>query len=142
MFGGGFSGRAPLTRSLVDMAGGSAIAGREATPTRTDDWSFTVQELIDFTGALPIRAQHHALGFPVAEADPVRAAANSSAAQRPGTRSVAETSGTARMMATTRWRMTNGRPVRSASSMSGSCTLNLVRRLRDEKAPVGLDDRD
>ena len=80
MFGGGFSGRAPLTRSLVDMAGGSAIAGREATPTGTDDWSFTVQELIDFTGALPIRAQHHALGFPVAEADPVRAAANSSAA--------------------------------------------------------------
>lgn len=77
---------------LATMACGAPSYGRETWFGGHDDWSWTVQELLDQTSALPIvkrvpgvlRGRHHAIGFHVAQADTTRAAASLSAAAAGG----------------------------------------------------------
>jgi hypothetical protein len=92
LMAGGFDGQAPLAPFLVNMACGFGSCGREAYRGSGDDWSDTVQELIDVTGNLPIvqavpgqlRGRHHAISFMVGVADPTRVPTALSAAATKG----------------------------------------------------------
>lgn len=49
-----FTGNEPLGDFLVKMAAGVHMYGREAIPGGTDDWSFTVDELLNVTALKPV----------------------------------------------------------------------------------------
>lgn len=67
-----FGGSVPLAGYLAQMATGSLSCGREAVRGGSDDWSFTVDELLRITAALPIsksvgssRGNSHVIGLMV-----------------------------------------------------------------------------
>ena len=66
----GFIGDCDFGQFLATMAFGAGMCGREADAGGADDWSFTVDELLRVTGALPIvksashlRGQTYGAGF-------------------------------------------------------------------------------
>lgn len=71
-----FGGSVPLSHYLAEMATGSRSCGREAARGGPDDWSFTVDELLRITAAIPIsksvgysRGNSHVIGLMVDRSD-------------------------------------------------------------------------